>query len=81
MSIDSDVVRLMEALVHDAKELRYGRIEVEVTIVYVVEVRDGKLQGWRQEGRRQMTVRRSWKTSRTSKSTPRPGRSTNLTRC
>ena len=57
MSIDSDVVRLMEALVHDAKELRYGRIEVEVTIVYVVEVRDGKLQGWRQEGRRQMTVR------------------------
>ena len=57
MSLDPDTLRLAEELVKDAKELRYGRIEVEVTVVYVCEVRDGKVQGWQQEGRRKMTLK------------------------
>lgn len=57
MPLDPDALRLAEALIADAKELRYGKLELEVTLVYSLEVRDGKIQGWRQEGRRQMTLR------------------------
>ena len=56
MPLDPAGLRLVEALIADATELRYGQIAIEVTVVYSVEVRDGRIQAWRQEGQRQMRI-------------------------
>lgn len=57
MGLVSTDLRLCEAMIQDAKALRYGKLRVVIEVAYVVDVRDGTIQGWTQEGQRKMTIR------------------------
>ena len=43
MTLDPDTLRLAEAMLAYAKEMRYGQLKVRVSLEYLVDVHNGKL--------------------------------------